>query len=338
LNERLSSVRTEAEQAIPQAMDLKSLEELRVRFLGKKGALTELLKELGAVPVAEKPAFGKACNELKGVLTTLLDERQATLEASAPVELPEGFDPTLPGRSRPVGHGHPLTTVMDEIVDIFRDFGFDVATGPDVETDHYNFQSLNFPDDHPARDSQDTFFLPDGNLLRTHTSPVQVRTMEKGKPPFKFVVPGRVYRHEAVDATHHHIFHQVEGFLVDEGIQFSHLKGVLDAFVKRFYGPEIKTRFRPSFFPFTEPSAEMDISCIFCDGKGCRICKQSGWVETLGCGMIHPNVLKNCNMDPEKWSGFAFGMGVERISMFKYRVDDIRHFYQNDLRFLSQFK
>jgi phenylalanyl-tRNA synthetase alpha chain len=226
---------------------------------------------------------------------------------------------------------------MDQIVDIFRDFGFDVAAGPDVETDHYNFQSLNFPDDHPARDSQDTFFLPDGHLLRTHTSPVQVRTMEKGTPPFKFVVPGRVYRHEAVDATHHHIFHQVEGFLVDEGVQFSDLKGVLDAFVKRFYGPEIKTRFRPSFFPFTEPSAEMDISCIFCGGTGCRICKQSGWVETLGCGMIHPNVLKNCNMDPERWSGFAFGMGVERIAMFKYRVDDIRHFYQNDLRFLRQF-
>jgi phenylalanyl-tRNA synthetase alpha chain len=337
LNNRLAAVKTEAEQTIPQAMDLKSLEDLRVHFLGKKGALTELLKELAQVPPAEKPALGKACNELKGFLAALLDQRQAALEENAPAELPTGFDPTLPGRSWPLGKGHPITTVMDEISDIFRDFGFDVAAGPDIETDHYNFQSLNFPDDHPARDAQDTFFLPDGHLLRTHTSPVQVRMMEKGKPPFKFVAPGRVYRHEAVDATHHHIFHQVEGFFVDEGVQFSHLKGVLDAFVKKFYGPEIKTRFRPSFFPFTEPSAEMDISCIFCGGKGCKVCKQSGWVETLGCGMIHPNVLRNCNVDPERWSGFAFGMGVERIAMFKYRVDDIRNFYQNDLRFLRQF-
>lgn len=337
MNDRLAALKNEAQTLIPAARDLKSLEELRVRFLGKKGALTELLKELGQVPPAEKPAFGKACNELKGLVTRLLDERQGALASDAPADLPKGFDPTLPGRTFPSGTAHPLTQVADGIVDIFRDFGFDVAAGPDVESDHYNFKSLNFPDDHPARDAQDTFFLPDGNLLRTHTSPVQVRTMEKSKPPFKFVVPGRVYRHEAVDATHHHIFHQVEGFLVDEGVQFSHLKGVLDAFVKRFYGPEIETRFRPSFFPFTEPSAEMDISCIFCGGKGCRICKQSGWVETLGCGMIHPNVLRNCHMDPEKWSGFAFGMGVERIAMFKYRVDDIRHFYQNDLRFLRQF-
>jgi phenylalanyl-tRNA synthetase alpha chain len=337
LNESFTAVRTEAEQRIPQAQDLKALEDLRVHFLGKKGVVTELMKGLGQVPPAEKPAFGKSCNELKVLLSGLLDQRQAVLEANAPVELPKGFDPTLPGRVLPAGKAHPLTLVMDQIVEIFRDFGFDVAAGPDVETDHYNFQSLNFPDDHPARDAQDTFFLPDGNLLRTHTSPVQVRTMEKGKPPFKFVVPGRVYRHEAVDATHHHIFHQVEGFLVDEGVSFADLKGVLDAFVKKFYGPEIKTRFRPSFFPFTEPSAEMDISCIFCAGKGCRICKQSGWVETLGCGMIHPNVLKNCQMDPERWSGFAFGMGVERTAMFKYRVDDIRHFYQNDLRFLRQF-
>jgi phenylalanyl-tRNA synthetase alpha chain len=296
-----------------------------------------LLKQLGQVPPAEKPAFGKACNDLKNRLSGLLEEKQAGLESSAPPDLPQGFDPTLPGRSFPAGRDHPLTVVMDQITGIFRDFGFDVASGPDVETDHYNFESLNFPPDHPARDSQDTFFLPDGSLLRTHTSPVQVRVMEKGEPPFKFVVPGRVYRHEAVDATHHHIFHQVEGFLVDEGIHFGHLKGVLEAFVKRFYGPEIRTRFRPSFFPFTEPSAEMDISCIFCEGKGCRICKQSGWVETLGCGMIHPNVLRNCKVDPEKWTGFAFGMGVERIAMFKYRVDDIRLFYQNDVRFLKQF-
>jgi len=337
LNESYTAVRTEAEQRIPQAQDLKALEDLRVHFLGKKGVVTELMKGLGQVPPAEKPAFGKSCNELKVLLSGLLDQRQAVLEANAPVELPKGFDPTLPGRVLPAGKAHPLTLVMDQIVEIFRDFGFDVAAGPDVETDHYNFQSLHFPEDHPARDAQDTFFLPDGNLLQTHTSPVQVRTMEKGKPPFKFVVPGRVYRHEAVDATHHHIFHQVEGFLVDEGVSFADLKGVLDAFVKKFYGPEIKTRFRPSFFPFTEPSAEMDISCIFCAGKGCRICKQSGWVETLGCGMIHPNVLKNCQMDPERWSGFAFGMGVERTAMFKYRVDDIRHFYQNDLRFLRQF-
>ncbi len=337
MNDAILKVLNEAENDIAQVTTLKALEDARVKYLGKKGAVTELLKQLGQASAAEKPALGKACNDLKNRLSGLLEEKQAGLESSAPTELPPGFDPTLPGRSFPVGKDHPLTAVTDQITDIFKEFGFDVASGPDVETDHYNFESLNFPPDHPARDSQDTFFLPDGSLLRTHTSPVQVRVMEKGEPPFKFVVPGRVYRHEAVDATHHHIFHQVEGFLVDEGIHFGHLKGVLEAFVKRFYGPEIRTRFRPSFFPFTEPSAEMDISCIFCEGKGCRICKQSGWVETLGCGMIHPNVLRNCGVDPEKWTGFAFGMGVERIAMFKYRVDDIRLFYQNDVRFLRQF-
>ncbi len=338
LNDSIVLLQKEAETAIAQAPDLRALEELRVQYLGKKGSVTELMKQLAQVPPAEKPAFGKACNELKKRLEGLLGDRQASLEDLAPVELPKGFDPTLPGRSIPWGKDHPLTAVMDQMVDIFRDFGFDVAVGPDVETDAYNFKALNFPDDHPARDSQDTFFLPDARLLRTHTSPVQIRVMENNQPPFKFVAPGRVYRHEAVDATHHHIFHQVEGFLVDEGISFAHLKGVLDSFVKRFFGPEIKTRFRPSFFPFTEPSAEMDISCIFCGGQGCRICKQSGWVETLGCGMIHPNVLKNCKIDPERWTGFAFGMGVERTAMFKYRVDDIRAFYQNDARFLKQFE
>jgi len=337
VKERILALQTEAEREIAAISTLKALEEARVKYLGKKGAVTELLKTLGQAPPAEKPALGKSCNDLKNLLSNLLDTRQGALEESAPAELPKGFDPTLPGRTLPVGKDHPLTAVMDRMVEIFRDFGFDVASGPDVENDYYNFQALNFPPDHPARDAQDTFFLPDGSLLRTHTSPVQVRVMEKGKPPFKFVVPGRVYRNEAVDATHHHIFHQVEGFLVDEGVTFAHLKGVLDAFVKKFYGPEITTRFRPSFFPFTEPSAEMDISCLFCGGKGCRICKQSGWVETLGCGMIHPNVLKNCHVDPEKYTGFAFGMGVERIAMFKYRVDDIRLFYQNDLRFLRQF-
>jgi phenylalanyl-tRNA synthetase alpha chain len=215
--------------------------------------------------------------------------------------------------------------------------GFDLAEGPDVETDYFNFLALNFPPDHPARDAQDTFYLTEDLLMRTHTSPIQIRVMQNHPPPFKFIAPGRVYRNEAIDATHHHIFHQVEGFLVDEGINFGHLKGTLDTFIKKFFGSRVQTRFRPSFFPFTEPSAEMDISCIFCSGKGCRICKQSGWVELLGCGMIDPAVLTNCNVDPERWTGFAFGMGVERIALFQYDIDDIRLFYQNDLRFLRQF-
>ncbi len=335
--ERIQALIQEAEKAIQAAPDLKTIEEARVKFLGKSGLLTDLLKGLGQVSAESRPQMGKACNDAKDRIQELLDSKKETLEGQGGPALSAGWDPTLPGRRMPMGKGHPLKIVQKEICDIFQGLGFDLAEGPDVETDHYNFLALNFPPDHPARDAQDTFYLQDEVLMRTHTSPIQVRVMEKWPPPHKFVAPGRVYRNEAVDATHHHIFHQVEGFLVDEGVNFGHLKGILDTFIKKFFGSKVKTRFRPSFFPFTEPSAEMDISCVFCEGKGCRICKQSGWVEMMGCGMIDPAVFTNCGVDPEKWTGFAFGMGVERIALFKYDIDDIRLFYQNDLRFLRQF-
>jgi phenylalanyl-tRNA synthetase alpha chain len=337
LQDSLKKILSQADEAVSGAQDLKKLDEVRVRFLGKSGSVTELLKELAKVPPAEKPVLGKAINEVKNKVSLLLEQKKEALDSSASDAPPPGFDPTLPGRILPVGKLNPLTKVMKDITGIFKEMGFDLAEGPDAETDYYNFLALNFPPDHPARDAQDTFYLSDDLLMRTHTSPIQIRVMQNHKPPFKFIAPGRVYRNEAIDATHHHIFHQVEGFLVDEGIHFGHLKGTLDTFIKRFFGDRVQTRFRPSFFPFTEPSAEMDISCIFCEGKGCRICKQSGWVEMLGCGMIDPAVLTNCGVDPERWTGFAFGMGVERIALFQYDIDDIRLFYQNDLRFLRQF-
>jgi phenylalanyl-tRNA synthetase alpha chain len=337
LKERLDSLHKSADESIASAATLGSLEEIRIQFLGKKGTVTELLKALGQMSAEERPKAGAAINELKNRISSLLEARKTEIEDRQSVSLPEGFDPTLPGRTLVLGGIHPLTRVQEDITRIFKGFGFSTALGPDVETDHYNFLALNFPPDHPARDAQDTFYITENLLLRTHTSPVQVRTMEGAPPPFKFIAPGRVYRHEAIDATHHHIFHQVEGFLVDEGVTFAHLKGVLGAFVGAFFGPDIRTRFRPSFFPFTEPSAEMDISCIFCGGKGCRMCKQSGWIEIMGCGMIDPAVLGHCRIDAERWTGFAFGMGVERLAILKYGVDDIRLFYQNDMRFLKQF-
>ena len=334
--DRLEALFQEAQSAIQTSQDLKTVEEIRVKFLGKSGLITDILKGLGQVPPETRPQIGKVSNEVKNRISALLEKRRE--EFGDPGEgLPLGWDPTLPGRRRPLGKMHPLTRVQREICGIFKGFGFDQVEGPDFESDYYNFRGLNFPDDHPARDSHDTFYLDGDLLLRTHTTTLQVHIMEEHKPPFKVIAPGRVYRNEAVDATHHHIFHQVDGFLVAEGIHFGHLKGILDSWVKKFFGSKIQTRFRPSFFPFTEPSAEVDISCVFCQGKGCRICKQSGWVEIMGCGMIHPSVLENAKVDPEKWTGFAFGMGVERVAMFKYDIDDIRLFYQNDLRFLSQF-
>jgi phenylalanyl-tRNA synthetase alpha chain len=334
--ERLQTILKNAELSITDAVDLKSIDDIRVKYLGKSGELTEILKGLNQVSADLRPQVGKVSNEIKSKIAELLDQKKEDLDSKVNQSAVPGWDPTLPGRKSVIGKMHPLMIVQKEIADIFKNLGFDVAEGPDLETDYYNFLALNFPPDHPARDAQDTFYVKN-KVLRTHTSPIQVREMEKRKPPFKFIAPGRVYRNEAIDATHHHIFHQVEGFLVDEGIQFTHLKGVLDVFIKKFFGAEVKTRFRPSFFPFTEPSAEMDISCVFCKGQGCRICKQSGWVEMMGCGMIDPVVLKNCGINDEKWTGFAFGMGVERIALFKYGIDDIRLFYQNDIRFLNEF-
>ncbi len=340
MTDRLDPLLKEAEEAeklIPTAPDSVQLENLRVRLLGKSSLIIELSRGLSQLPNDQRPLYGKKINEVRNRYNQLLDQKKEEFESQSASAAPPDWDPTLPGRQMPHGKLHPLTTVNKEICDIFKGFGFDMVEGPDVESDYYNFLALNFPPDHPARDAQDTFYLHDDILLRTHTSPIQIRVMEQLKPPYKVIAPGRVYRNEAIDATHHHIFHQVEGFLVDEGIHFGHLKGILDSFIKKLFGSKVTTRFRPSFFPFTEPSAEMDISCVFCEGKGCRICKQSGWVEMMGCGMIHPAVFKNCGIDPEKWTGFAFGMGVERIALFKYDIDDIRLFYQNDLRFLKQF-
>ena len=335
--ERLELLLKEAEEAVQKAGDVKTLEELRVKYLGKSGLVTDILKGLSQLSPEMRPQVGKASNDVKNRIAEFLEQKKENLEGKTGAALPPGFDPTLPGRQWALGKMHPLTRVQQEICNIFKSFGFDQVEGPDAETDYYNFRGLNFPEDHPARDAHDTFYLNQDLLLRTHTTPSQVHVMEKYKPPFKVVTPGKVYRHEAVDATHHHIFHQVDGFLVAEGVHFGHLKGILDSWARKFFGSKVQTRFRPSFFPFTEPSAEVDVSCVFCQGKGCRICKHSGWVEIMGCGMIHPAVLENGGVDPEKWSGFAFGMGVERVAMFKYDIDDIRLFYQNDLRFLKQF-
>ena len=340
MTDRLDPLLREAEEAeklIPVVGDLAQLENLRVKLLGKSSLIIELSKGLSQLPNDQRPLFGKKINDIRSRYNHLLEQKKEELESQTASAMPLDWDPTLPGRQLPMGKLHPITAVHQEICDIFKGLGFDMVTGPDVETDYYNFLALNFPPDHPARDAQDTFYLHDDILMRTHTSPIQIRVMEQVKPPYKVIAPGRVYRNEAIDATHHHIFHQVEGFLVDEGIHFGHLKGILDVFIKKLFGSKVTTRFRPSFFPFTEPSAEMDISCVFCEGKGCRICKQSGWVEMMGCGMIDPAVFKNCGIDSEKWTGFAFGMGVERIAMFKYDIDDVRLFYQNDLRFLKQF-
>ncbi len=333
---QLRTFAEEAKKKLAEAKDIKSLEEIRVQFLGKNGDITNILKQLGSIEADIRPKIGKITNDIRNALSSTIDQKKEELESKDESNLPLGWDPTLPGRQQLVGKMHPLTRVQQEICDIFKSFGFDQVEGPDVETDYYNFKGLNFPEDHPARDAHDTFYLDGGLLLRTHTTTLQVHVLEKHRPPLKVVAPGKVYRNEAVDATHHHIFHQVDGFLVAEGVHFGNLKGILDNWVKKFFGSKVETRFRPSFFPFTEPSAEVDISCVFCQGKGCRICKQSGWVEIMGCGMIHPAVLENCKVDPEKWSGFAFGMGVERVAMFKYDIDDIRLFYQNDLRFLKQ--
>ena len=331
LRERLKSV------APP--VDEKELNDLRVKQLGKKGVITLLSRRLGGLPKEEKPQAGKLLGEIRKSIEELLDraaQKIKTEKLQREVES-EFFDITLPGAEPSFGVRHPLSALMDEVVDIFISLGFQVEEGPEAETEYYNFEALNFPPDHPARDMQDTFYLEGFDLmLRTHTSPVQVHAMEKHAPPLSVIAPGKVYRCDA-DVTHSPMFHQLEGFTVDKKISMGDLKGTLELFIHRLYGPKTKTRFRPSFFPFTEPSAEVDVSCVICGGKGCRICKQTGWLEILGAGMIHPNVLKSVNIDPERWSGFAFGMGMERVAMLKYGINDIRLFFENDLRFLKQF-
>jgi phenylalanyl-tRNA synthetase alpha chain len=339
MKEKLEAIRAKAEHDLQEAKDKQALEDLRIHYLGKKGELTAILKQMGKLSAEERPAIGKMANEIRTAINSELSKRAAQLkEAETAKQLEsEKIDVTFPGKRRSIGHQHPLSKELDEIKEIFVGLGFDIVSGPEVEYDYYNFEALNIPKDHPARDTQDTFYINDNILLRTQTSPVQVRVMEKQKPPIRIISPGRVYRSDEVDATHSPLFHQIEGLVVDKGITFSNLKGTLEIIIKSMYGEDSVVRFRPHHFPFTEPSAEVDIQCFNCHGKGCRICKGEGWIELLGCGMVHPKVLSNCNIDPEIYSGFAFGMGLERLVMRKYSIDDMRLFYENDTRFLNQF-
>jgi phenylalanyl-tRNA synthetase alpha chain len=312
---------------------------VRTKYLGRKGLLTGLLRNISQVSDAEKPLFGKLCNELKNLLNAKIDEalqQQATRNKEDDILLKAKIDVTLPGNAIKCGRIHPVIQIRREICSIFSSFGFSVVEGPEIELDYYNFEALNIPKDHPARDMQDTFYISDNVVLRTHTSPVQVRVMEKVRPPLRILSPGKVYRRDS-DVSHTPMFHQIEGLLVDKGVSFGDLKGILTAFLKKIFGKGTTLRFRPSFFPFTEPSAEVDIRCVMCGGKGCRVCGQSGWLEILGSGMVDPAVFQNVNYDSEEYSGFAFGLGLERIAMLKYGISDIRLFFENDIRFLKQF-
>jgi phenylalanyl-tRNA synthetase alpha chain len=331
----IQEIRGRATAEIDQVSSPEGLDRFRVTFLARKGLVAQLFESLKIVPPAEKPRVGKALNELREYVQGLHDRRAADLTASGAGR--HAPDLTLPGRTRFAGSRHPLTRVLDEIKEIFVSMGFAIADGPEIEDDYHNFGALNFPPDHPARDMQDTFFLDANALLRTHTSPVQIRVMEEMQPPIRHIMPGKVYRNEAINARSYCMFHQVEGLCVDRGVTFSDLKGTLIAFIKEFYGPSLKYRFRPTFFPFTEPSADIYITCFMCGGRGCRICKQSGWLEILGCGMVDPAVFRSVGYDAERYTGYAFGMGIERIALLRYGIDDIRLFFQNDVRFLSQF-
>ncbi len=323
---------------VDASADLGALDEVRVRLLGKKGLLTEQLKSLGALPAAERPAAGQKINQAKAAVQAALEARRERLEAAAlDAELAKGsIDVTLPGRGQEAGTLHPVTRTRLRIEQIFMQAGFQVATGPEVEDDFHNFEALNIPENHPARAMHDTFYFPDGRLLRTHTSPVQIRAMRARKPPLAVIAPGRVYRNDS-DMTHTPMFHQVEGIVVGESINFANLKAMLHTFVEHFFEQPLGMRLRPSYFPFTEPSAEVDIECVFCHGDGCRVCKQTGWLEILGCGMVHPNVLAAAGIDSERWQGYAFGMGIDRLAMLRYGIDDLRLLFDNDLQFLKQF-
>lgn len=338
--DQLRALEQQFERERTSVNDHQSLEELRNRYLSRKsGLLTLQLSNLGKLPKEERAEFGRIANEVKVTIESALGEMQTTiLDREKHVALErEALDVTLPGNRRRIGHRHPLIIVRKEIEDIFISMGYTVEDGPEVESTYYNFDALNFPIGHPARDRRDTFYVSENLILRTHTSPVQVRTMEKMQPPVRIICPGRVFRRDAFDPTHSPMFHQIECLLVDEGITFADLKGTLERFHKQFFGEKTKTRLRPSFFPFVEPGAEVDVSCVFCDGVGCRICKGSGWIEVMGSGMVHPNLYKFVNYDPEKYSGFAFGGGIERYAMLKYNINDLQLYFQNDLRFLEQF-
>ncbi|MBN1917322.1 MAG: phenylalanine--tRNA ligase subunit alpha [Verrucomicrobia bacterium] len=335
----LKLIETEFHQAVTGAADPRALEEVRVKYLGRKGAITELLKQIGTLPPEERRTFGARVNELKIAAAEMIESRKAALESveTAAKMAAEVVDVTLPGRRPPAGRKHIVTQALDEIVEILKGMGFAVEYGPDLETDYYNFEALNFPPNHPARDMQDTFWIDDVHLLRTHTSPVQIHVMERVQPPVRVIMPGRCFRNESVSVRSHVMFHQIEGLYVDEGVTFGDLKATLYTFLKMWLGMDVDLRFRPSFFPFTEPSAEVDVSCMFCKGSGCRVCKQSGWLELLGAGMVDPNVFASVGYDAEKYTGYAWGLGIERLTMMKYGIEDIRLFWQNDMRFLEQF-
>ncbi len=339
MKEQIAAICREAEARVAECTTEKEIDELRVKYLGKKGELTALLKQMGGLSPEERPAMGKLVNEAKAQLEEIISAKATTLAAAAQTEKlkAETIDITMPAKRKEVGGLHPLSIVLDDMIDIFQSMGFDVLDGPEVETDHYNFECLNVPADHPARDMQDTFYLAENLLLRTQTSAAQIRTMETRKPPIRVICPGRVFRADEVDATHSPVFHQIEGLVVDKGITMCDLKGVLEQFAHEIYGPDTKVKFRPSFFPFTEPSVEVDVSCSECGGKGCRVCKGGGWIEILGAGMVHPNVLRSCGIDPEVYSGFAFGIGLDRLTTTRYKISDIRLLFENDKRFLEQF-
>ena len=339
MRDQLEQIRELAQKDMAGASAMAQLEGLRVKYLGKKCELSAILKQMGRLSPEERPVMGQLANEVRSFIERHLQECMGQLRHKELLEAleTERIDVTMPGERHELGKKHPLSAVQEEITEIFLGMGFDVAEGPEVELDYYNFEALNIPKNHPARDTQDTFYINDNIVLRTQTSPVQIRTMEKTKPPIRIIAPGRVYRSDAVDATHSPLFHQIEGLVVDKGVTMADLKGTLAIFARRLYGEDAQVRFRPHHFPFTEPSAEMDVRCFSCGGKGCRVCKGEGYIEILGCGMVHPKVLANCGIDPEVYSGFAFGLGLERVVMRRYNIDDLRLFFENDLRFLRQF-
>ena len=339
MKETLEKIRREALARIEEVGDMDRLNEIRIAYLGKKGELTQVLKGMRDVAPEDRPKVGQLVNDTREALEKKLEETRNLLAAKQrELQLAsEKIDVTLPAKKMKVGHRHPNTIALEEVERIFVGMGYEVVEGPEVELDYYNFEALNIPANHPAKDEQDTFYITKDILLRTQTSPVQVRVMEKKKPPIRMIAPGRVFRADEVDATHSPSFHQIEGLVIDKNITFADLKGTLAEFARELYGPETKVKFRPHHFPFTEPSAEMDVTCFKCGGKGCRMCKGEGWIEILGCGMIHPKVLERCNVDTDKYSGFAFGIGLERIALLKYEIDDMRLLYENDVRFLGQF-
>ena len=339
IEEKLKEIQKRAAEEMKLADGLEKLNEIRVAVLGKKGSLTSVLKSMKDVPPEERPQVGKYVNETRDIIEKMIEEQRRAFEEE---ELnrrlgSEAIDVTLPAKKQRIGHRHPNTIALEDVERIFIGMGYEVIEGPEIEYDEYNFTKLNIPANHPAKDEQDTFYITDDILLRTQTSPVQARIMEQGKLPIRMIAPGRVFRSDEVDATHSPSFHQIEGLVIDKGITFADLKGTLDIFAKELFGEGTKTKFRPHHSPFTEPSAEMDVSCFKCGGKGCRFCKGEGWIEILGCGMVHPHVLEMCGLDPEEYGGFAFGVGLERIALLKYEIDDMRLLYDNDIRFLSQF-